>query len=108
MSIKEREIEAFLAKKSKAAIVLEMLLNREYVTASDIINYYRERDPECPVVFTTCPHKHIEKIRKHFGYDFVKDKDVQFFRTQYSSTGKQYKVSDTYKEYFLDKLVGVA
>ena len=36
MTYKEREIEAFLAKKSKASIVLEMLLNREYVTASDI------------------------------------------------------------------------
>ena len=29
MSYKEREINAFLAKKSKASIVLEMLLNRE-------------------------------------------------------------------------------
>jgi hypothetical protein len=104
MNHKEREIEAFLAKKSKAAIVLEMLLNREYVTASDIINYYREQDPESPIVFTTCPHKLVEKIRKRFGYDFVKDKDIPFFRVQYSSKGKPYKVSDTYKEYFLDKL----
>ena len=107
MSQKEREIEAFLAKKSKAAIVLEMLLNREYVTASDIINYYREQDPKCPVVFTTCPHKLVEKIRKRFGYDFVKDKDIQFFRTQYSSAGKQFKVSDTYKEYFLEKICSI-
>ena len=107
MNHKEREIEAFLAKKSKTAIVLEMLLNREYVTASDIINYYREQDHKCPVVFTTCPHKLVEKIRKRFGYDFVKDKDITFFRTQYSSKGKPYKISDTYKEYFLDKLVGV-
>jgi hypothetical protein len=108
MNHKEREIQAFLAKKSKSAIVLEMLLNREYVTASDIINYYREQDPECPVVFTTCPHKLVERIRERFGYDFVKDKDIPFFRIQYSSKGKQFKVSDTYKEYFLDKLVGVA
>ena len=107
MNHKEREIEAFLAKKSKAAIVLEMLLNREYVTASDIINYYKQQDPNSPIVFTTCPHKLIETIREHFGYDFVKDKDIPFFRTQYSSKGKQFKVSDTYKEYFLDKLVGV-
>jgi hypothetical protein len=106
MNHKEREIEAFLAKKSKAAIVLEMLFYWEQVTAYDIINYYREQDPKCPVVFTTCPHKLVEKIRKQFGYDFVKDKDIQFFRTQYSSKGKQYRVSDTYKEYFLDKLVG--
>ena len=108
MNHKEREIEAFLAKKSKAAIVLEMLLNREYVTASDIINYYKQQDPSCPIVFTTSPHKLIETIRERFGYDFVKDKDIPFFRTQYSSTGKPFKVSDTYKEYFLDKLAGVA
>ena len=108
MNHKEREIEAFLAKKSKAAIVLEMLLNREYVTASDIINYYKQQDPNSPIVFTTCPHKLIETIREHFGYDFVKDVEKPFFRVQYSSKGKQYKVSDTYKEYFLDKLAGVA
>ena len=108
MNHQEREIEAFLAKKSKAAIVLEMLLNREYVTASDIINYYKIQDPNSPLVFTTCPHKLIETIREHFGYDFVKDVEKQFFRVQYSSKGKQFKVSDTYKEYFLDKLVGVA
>ena len=107
MNHKEREIEAFLAKKSKASIVLEMLLNREYVTASDIINYYKQQDPNSPIVFTTCPHKLIETIREHFGYDFVKDKDIPFFRVQYSSKGKMFKVSDTYKEYFLDKLVGV-
>lgn len=104
MSFREIEIQAFLAKKSKAAIVLEMLLNREYVTASDIINYYRERDPKCPVVFTTCPHKLVEKIRKRFGYDFVKDKDIPFFRIQYSSKGKMFKISDTYKQYFLSKM----
>ena len=108
MNHKEREIEAFLAKKSKASIVLEMLLNREYVTASDIINYYKIQDPNSPLVFTTCPHKLIETIREHFGYDFVKDVEKPFFRIQYSSKGKQYKVSDTYKEYFLDKLTGVA
>lgn len=104
MNHKEREIQAFLAKKSKASIVLEMLLNREYVTASDIINYYKQQDPNSPVVFTTCPHKLIETIREHFGYDFVKDIEKPFFRVQYSSTGKKFKVSDTYKEYFLDKL----
>lgn len=108
MKHKKREINAFLAKRSKASIVLELLLNREYVTASDIINYYKSQDPNSPIVFTTCPHKLIETIRKHFGYDFVKDKDIQFFRTQYTAKGKPFKVSGTYKEYFLDKLAGVA
>ena len=97
----------FLAKKSKSAIVLEMLLNREYVTATDIITYYQSHDPECPIVFTTSPHKLIERIRERFGYDFVKDKDIPFFRVQYSSKGKQYKISDTFKQYYLDKMAGI-
>ena len=107
MSYKEREINDFLAKKSKAAIVLEMLLNREFVTGADIINFYREKDPECPVVFTTCPHKLIETIRKRFDYDFVKDRDIPFVRIQYTASGKPYKVSDTYKQYFLNKMMAV-
>jgi hypothetical protein len=107
MTYKEREIQAFLAKKSKSAIVLEMLLNREYVTATDIITYYQSHDPECPIVFTTSPHKLIEIIRERFGYDFVKDKDIPFFRVQYSSKGKQYKISDTFKQYYLDKMAGI-
>lgn len=103
MSFIENEINAFLAKKSKASIVLEMLLNREFVTCSDIINYKCENTP---LVFTTSPHKLIEGIRKYFGYDFVQDEDVKFFRTMYRN-GKPYKMSDTYKRYFLKKLEGI-
>lgn len=99
-----REIDIFLAKKSKAAVVLEMLLNREYVTCSDIINYGCENTP---LVFTTCPHKLIETIRKHFGDNFVQDREVKFFRTFYNTKGEQCKMSDTYKQYFLAKCEGV-
>ena len=96
----KEEIKRFLDKKCKASIVLEMLLNREYVTCSDIINYGCENTP---LVFTTNPQKLIEMIRKAFGYDFVKDREVKFFRTFYNSKGKEYKVSDTYKQYFIEK-----
>lgn len=99
----EREINAFLAKKSKAAIVLEMLLNREYVTCSDIIKYGCEGTP---LVFTTCPHKLIEAIRKTFGVDFVQDKEVTFYREQYRN-GKPYKQTGSYKKYFLNKFEGI-
>lgn len=102
--MRKEMIDAFLAKKSKAAIVLEMLLNREYVTCSDIINFGCE---DTPIVFTTCPQKLIEQIRKHFGYDFVKDREVKFFRTMYSPAGKKYQYTDTYKQYYLDKFGGV-
>ena len=95
-----KEIESFLAKKSKAATVLELLINREYVTASDIINYGCENTP---LVFTTCPHKLIETIRKHFGADFIKDREVNFFRKFYKTNGEEYKVTDSYKQYFLDR-----
>jgi hypothetical protein len=94
------DIERFLAKKSKASIVLEMLLNREYVTCSDIINYGCEG---LPIVFTTCPQNLIKAIRDAFGYDFVKDREVKFFRTFYNSKGKEYKQTDTYKQYFIEK-----
>lgn len=96
-----KEIASFLAKKSKASIVLELLLNREYITASDIINYGCENTP---LVFTTCPHKLIEIIRKHFGADFVQDREVKFYRNFYKQNGATYKVSDTYKQYFLQKV----
>ena len=99
MSFNEREIEAFLAKKSKAAQVLELLLNREYVTCSDIINL----DRTSPVVFTTCPHTLIKTIRDNFGVDFVKDRDVKFFRKFYRN-GKEHKSSETYKQYFVEKM----
>lgn len=100
---KDNQIKAFLAKKSKSAIVLELLLNREYVTCSDIINYNCENTP---LVFTTSPHKLIENIRKKFGCDFVQDREVKFFRTFYKPSGESYKVSDTYKQYFLAKMEG--
>ena len=96
----EREIYEFLSKKSKASIVLELLLNREYVTCSDIINYGCEGTP---LVFTTCPHKLIETIRKKFGNDYVQDREVKFFRKSYKSNGATYKVSDSYKQYFVAK-----
>lgn len=113
--MRDEQINAFLAKKSKAAIVLEMLLNREYVTGSDIINYRnadtpvlfydKQGNPQYPI-FTTCPHTLIKEIRDHFGYDFVQDKETKFFRTMYDSKGKPYKRSDTYKQYFLAKMEG--
>lgn len=101
MDIRE-QINTFLAKKCKASIVLEMLLNREYVTCSDIINYGCENTP---LVFTTCPQNLIKAIRKAFGYDFVKDREVKFFRTFYNSKGKEYKQTDTFKQYFIEKFV---
>ena len=103
----KEQIKAFLDKKCKASIVLEMLLNREYVTGTDIINYYRDIDPECKIPFTTCPQGLIKSIRRYFGYDFVKDEEIKFFRKFYTPSGKMYKVSDTYKKYFIDKCVGV-
>lgn len=101
--IKE-QIKAFLNKKSNASIVLEMLLNREYVTGSDIILIGYK--PDFPHVFTTNPQGLIETIREHFGYDFVKDRDVKFFRTFYNSKGKECKLTDTYKQYFIEKCGG--
>ena len=95
----KEEIKAFLDKKCKASIVLEMLLNREYITCSDIINYGCEG---LPIVFTTSPHSLIREIRAAFGADFIKDEDVKFYRSFYKD-GKEHKVSEVYKRYFLNK-----
>ena len=111
MTLQEK-IDAYIAKKSKASMVLELFLNREYVTCSDIINlrgndrFYDEFGNEVIPIFTTCPHSLIREIRDEFGADFIKDIEVKFFR-EFSKDGKICKVSDVYKRYFLDKMSAV-
>lgn len=90
----KRELDTFIAKRTKSAQVLEMLIANPYITIQDIIKE----------THTNCPHKQIETIRKNFGADFVKFRDKPFKRTQYSSKGKPYQISDTYREYFLEKI----
>lgn len=111
MNIKEK-IDAFIARKNKASMVLELFMNQEYVTCSDIINlrgndiFYDEFGNTYRPIFTTCPHSLIREIREEFGADFIKDIDVKFFRT-YCKDGKMHKMSDVYKRYFLNKMEGV-
>lgn len=105
----EKKIKNFIAKKSKASMVLELFLNKEYVTCTDIINLtpntpmYDEFGNVYRPVFTTCPHSLIREIRDEFGFDFIKDIDVKFYRSFYKN-GKECKISDVYKRYFLNKL----
>lgn len=99
----KEEIKAFLNKKTKAAKVLQLLISNDFVTGDDIINIYRMENPKCKHSFTTCPQGLIKNIRKKFGYDFVKDVQIPFTVTLYDSKGKPYKVSDTYKQYFIEK-----
>ena len=97
------DIKHFLAKKTKAAKVLELLISREFVSGDDIINIYRNENPNCMHSFTTCPQGLIKTIRDYFGYEFVKDVSIPFTVTLYDSKGKPYKMSDTYKKYFIEK-----
>ena len=106
MSFMDDKIKRFLAKKTKAARVLQLLLAREYVTGDDIINIYRLDNPECKHSYTTCPQGLIKAIRDYFGYDFVQDVSIPFKVTLYDSKGKPYQMSDTYKKYFLKKMEG--
>ena len=108
--ITESKVNDFISKKSKASMVLELLLNREYVTCSDIINlrepnvsFYDETGRNYIPIFTTCPHSLIREIRDEFGADFIKDIDVKFYR-RFFKNGKEHKISDVYKRYFLDKM----
>ena len=112
MSIQEK-IDAFIARKSKASMVLELFLDRQYVTCSDIINlrqndtvYYDEFGNEYTPIFTTCPHSLVREIRNEFGADFIKDADITFYR-QFYKDGKVHRITDTYKRYFLNKMGGV-
>lgn len=111
MELKDK-IKAFIDRRNKASMVLELFLNREYVTCSDIINLrandtiYDEFGNTYKPIFTTCPHSLIREIRDEFGADFIKDMDVKFYRTFYKD-GKAHKVSDVYKRYFLNKLEGL-
>lgn len=97
MELLER-IKLYIAKRSKTAQILELMMHKKYVTCSDIINYQCENQP---IVFTTSPHSIIENIRNAFGVDFVKDEDVKFEAVRYYN-GKPYTVSDTYKRYFIN------
>lgn len=111
MTLKER-INDFISRRNKASMVLELFLNQEYVTCSDIINLrtndtvYDEFGNTYRPIFTTCPHSLIREIRDEFGADFIEDMDVKFYRAFYKN-GKVHKVSDTYKRYFLKKLEGI-
>lgn len=102
----EKRIQDYLKKRSKASMVLELLLNREYVTGTDIIQIYKNYDKNCDAPFTTNPQKFIQMLREHFGYDFVLDEEITFYRKFYNSKGEMYKVHDTYKKYFLNKMQG--
>ncbi len=97
MGIKEA-IEKYIAKGTKSAIVLELLIDRKSVTCDDIILYNYEINKK---VFTTSPHKIIETLRKNFGADFVKDVDIEFMRI-YHTNGIRRTAKDTYKRYFLN------
>lgn len=107
--ITESKVKEFINKKSKASMVLELFLNSEYVTCSDIINlrgedtFYDEFGQTYRPIFTTCPHSLIREIRAEFGVDFIKDIDVKFYR-KFFKDGKEHKISDVYKRYFLDKM----
>lgn len=108
--ITESKVKEFINKKSKASMVLELLLDREYITCSDIINlreqnvsFYDETGRNYIPIFTTCPHSLIREIRDEFGFDFIKDVDVKFYR-KFFKNGKEHKASDVYKRYFLDKM----
>ena len=102
----EKMIQEYLKKPYKTAIVLRMLMTRPYITNDDIINIYRMSNPKCKHSFSTNPQKFIETLRKRFGYDFILDEDIPFTTILHTLEGKTFKVTDTYKKYFLNKMQG--
>lgn len=97
MDLKEK-IQQFIDKGGKTAQVLQLLMSKPYVTCSEIINYKCQGKP---IVFTTSPHKLIERIRRAFGYDFVKD-EICKYQYQYTVDGVSKTATEHYKRYFLN------
>lgn len=58
--------------------------------------------------YICCPQAVIRDIRKRYGYDYVTDLWVTKVRKEKLENGKERKISVRYKEYFLNKLAGVA
>ena len=58
--------------------------------------------------YICCPQSVIRDIRKKYGYDYVTDLWVTKKRKERTETGKERTVSVRYKQYFLNKLAGVA
>lgn len=98
------KIKQFLEKGGKSAQVLGLMMSKPYVTCSEIINYQCEN---LPIVFTTSPHKLIERIRRTFGEEFIKSEQMTFEQTFFTRDGKPYHVKEHYKRYFLNYEVEV-
>lgn len=59
--------------------------------------------------FNIChPPARIRDLRKRYGYGTILDRWIIKTRKEYDNNGKEHKVTQRYKQYFLNKLNGVA
>lgn len=91
-----KQIENYLKRNTKPAIVLYVMLNhKEYMTSGDIITLGSK--PEKQNIFTLCPHKIIQELRDYFGQDFIKSEpmaysnEIEFFGKKAKSIGSIFK-----------------
>ena len=96
----KEEIERYLARRSKSARLLELLIERPSITCEEFKNL--------PETRTTSPHSLVKAIREKFGFDFVKYVDKKSVKTAINSKGQEYKITTPYREYFIEKMSGVA
>ncbi len=77
--------------------VWEYLQNHDYITAYEMFEK-----------FNIChPPARIRDLRKQYGYETILDRWITKTKTE-TKNGKKYKVTQRYKQYFLNKLDGVA
>lgn len=96
-----KQIENYLKRNTKPAIVLYILLeHKQYLTSGDIITLGSK--PEKQNIFTLCPHKIIQELRDYFGYDFIKSESIPY-SNEAEFFGKKVKSSGPIFKYFVDR-----
>lgn len=87
-----------MAHETQNKKVWDYLQKHEFITALDMFDK-----------FNIChPPARIRDLRKQYGYSTILDKWVQKKRIEKDEQGKEHTVTIRYKQYFLNKLSGVA
>ena len=84
--------------KSQNQNVWDYLQQHEFITALDMFDKF----------YICHPPSIIRDLRKQYGYSTILDRWVQKKRVERDEKGKEKEITIRYKQYFLNKLSGVA
>lgn len=84
--------------KSQNQKVWDYLQSHDYITAFEMFEK-----------FNIChPPARIRDLRKKYGYSTILDREVMKKRVEKDEQGKEHTITVRYKQYFLNKMSGVA